>query len=249
MMSNRLSGLSWEAFRDLVPSKCDLVLLPVGTIEAHGGSPLGTDNIIPAGLARDLAPRLDALVAPPVAYGVTNSLLPYPGSTTVSSATFTQYLFEAAAGLVDTGFRRVVLLNGHGGQTKEVNTVVNRLWDERRAYAVAIEWWGLVEQISREVYGEITSGHAGVEETSMVLAIAPDLVDRERATVVRRAPRRAGVKARPFPATVILNHEEKDGDGAPVLDDGKAREFYRRTLEAVEAALGEVFEGWRELRP
>ena len=38
MMSNRLSGLSWEAFRDLVPSRCDLVLLPVGTIEAHGGS-------------------------------------------------------------------------------------------------------------------------------------------------------------------------------------------------------------------
>jgi hypothetical protein len=48
---------------------------------------------------------------------------------------------------------------------------------------------------------------------------------------------------------VILDHEEKDGDGAPVLDDGKAREFYRRTLEAVEAALIEVFEGWRELRP
>ena len=48
---------------------------------------------------------------------------------------------------------------------------------------------------------------------------------------------------------MILNHEETDGDGAPVIDGAKAKEFYKRTLDAVEAALTEVFEGWRELRP
>ncbi len=248
-MSVRFTDLSWEALRDRVPSKCDLVLVPVGTIEAHGASPLGTDNVIPDAMARHLAPRLDALVAPAINYGVTNSLLPYPGSTTVTSATFTQYLFEATAGLADTGFRRIVLINGHGGQTREVHAVVNRLWDERKAFAVAVEWWGLAEQISKDVYGEITSGHAGVEETAMVLAVAPDLVDLQRAPKARRAPRRPGIKARPFPATVILNHEEKDGDGAPIIDDAKAKKFYKRTLDAVEAALLEVFEGWRELRP
>ena len=188
-MSIRFTDLSWEAFRDRVPSKCDLVLVPVGTIEAHGAIPLGTDNVIPDAMALHLAPRLDAFVAPAISYGVTNSLLPYPGSTTVSSATFTQYLFEAAAGLVDTGFRRVVLINGHGGQSREVHTVVNRLWDERKAFAVAIEWWGLADQISKDVYGEITSGHAGVEETAIVLAIAPDLVDLEQAPKASRAPR------------------------------------------------------------
>ena len=87
-MSHNLTDLTWEAFREQVPSKTDLVMIPIGTIEAHGAIPLGTDNIIPQALARDLAPRFDALVAPPVTYGVTNSLLPYPGSTTVSSETF-----------------------------------------------------------------------------------------------------------------------------------------------------------------
>jgi hypothetical protein len=56
------------------------------------------------------------------------------------------------------------------------------------------------------------------------------------------------VKARPFPASIILEGEEWGGEGAPVLDREKAAEFYRRTTEAVERALREVFEGWGELR-
>lgn len=246
-MSWNLSDLSWEAFRERVPSEVDAVLVPVGTVEAHGAMALGTDTVIPAALARDLAPRLGALVAPAIPYGVTNSLLPYPGSTTVSSATFQAYVFEATAGLVDAGFRRVVLLNGHGGQTGEVAGVIRRLWAERRAYSVAIEWWGLAAEISREVYGDVASGHAGVEETAMVLAVAPDLVDPARHTSIRRSPRLAGVQARPFPASIILERPEKNGDGIPVLDPDKARRFYEGTLDAVEAALRSVFDGWNAI--
>jgi creatinine amidohydrolase len=239
-----LSDLSWEAFRDRVPDPVDTVLVPVGTIEAHGAMALGTDTIIPAALARDLAPRLGALTAPAIAYGVTNSLLPYPGSTTVSSATFQAYLYEAAAGLVDAGFRRVVLLNGHGGQSSEVAGVVRRLWTEKQVYTVAIEWWGFVEALSHEIYGDVASGHSGVEETAMVLAIAPDGVDGARHTAIRRTHRNPGVMARPFPASIILDRPEKNDDGAPVLDPDKARRFYDGTLVAVEAGIRSVFEGW-----
>lgn len=246
--TNTLAEMTWERFRDEVPKATDLVLIPVGTLEAHGAIPLGTDNLIPEALAREIAPRVKALVAPTIPYGVTNSLLPYPGSTTVSSATFRAYLFEAAAGLVDAGFRRVVILNGHGGQSGEVATVVARLWNEKRAYAAAIEWWGLCDALTEEVYGEHTSGHAGVEETAMVLAIAPDRVDGDRALSARRAPRRPGVRARPFPASIILNRPEANGDGAPVLDRQKAERFFQGCVREIEAALSEVFEGWDEIR-
>jgi len=246
-MTWNLSDLSWEAFRDRVPSTTDAVMVPVGTLEAHGAMPLGTDNLIPAGLAQELAPRIGALVAPPVSYGVTNTLLPYPGSTTVSPATFQAYLFEAAAGLVDAGFRRVVLLNGHGGQSGEVGAVVRRLWAEKRAYSVAIEWWGLATDISREVYGEVVTGHAGVEETAMVLALAPDLVNPARHATIRRAHRQAGVQARPFPASIILDRAEKGSEGAPILDRDKAAEFFRRVVHAVERALREVWAGWDQI--
>jgi creatinine amidohydrolase len=248
-MTRRIDELNWEQFRDLVPRTTDLVLVPVGTIEAHGAIPLGTDTLIPEALANDLAGKLDALIAPAVAYGVTNSLLPYPGSTTVSSATFRAYLFEAAAGLVDAGFRRIVLLNGHGGQSDEVAEVVARLWNEKRAYAVAIEWWGLAEQASASIYPGVVSGHAGVEETAMVLAIAPDTIDGKRATTIRRAARRSGIRARPFPASIILDRPESAGEGAPILDAGKAKAFYAAVVAEIEKALKETFAGWDEITP
>ena len=247
-MSLKINELTWERFRDCVPSRYDLVLVPVGTIEAHGAIPLGTDTIIPEALADALAPRLDALIAPSVAYGVTNSLLPFPGSTTVSSATFAAYLYEAAAGLVDAGFRRVILLNGHGGQTSEVAGVVARLWNEKRAYAAAVEWWGFAEELSAKIYPGSISGHAGVEETAMVLATAPELVDGARAVAIRRTARHAGLRARPFPASIILDRKEAKSEGAPVLDETKARAFHAGVVDAVEGALRDLFAGWSEIR-
>ena len=248
-MSLRMNDLTWEQFRDRVPSACDLAIVPVGTIEAHGAIPLGTDTIIPEALANGLAPRLNALIAPSIAYGVTNSLLPFPGSTTVSSATFSAYLFEAAAGLVDAGFRRIVLLNGHGGQGAEVADVVARLWNEKKAYAVAIEWWALADELSATIYPGTISGHAGVEETAMILAIAPDLVDGARATKVRRFARNRGLRARPFPASIILDRHETAAEGTPILDPAKAKAFYAGVVTEIEAALREVFAGWSEIRP
>jgi creatinine amidohydrolase len=247
-MTHLMAEMSWEAFRDRVKGGKDLVLVPVGTLEAHGGCPVGTDTIIPTALAKDLAPRLEALIAPAVPYGVTNSLLPYPGSTTVSTPTFIAYLLEACGGLADAGLRRIVILNGHGGQTKEVHEVVRRLWDEHRAFAVAVEWWGPAGDLSRQVYGEIVSGHAGVEETAMVLAAAPHTVDRERVGRARRMPLLNGIKARPFPATVMLERAETAGEGAPILDEDKARRYYAGVVDAIEAALREVLAGWDELR-
>ena len=247
-MSLRINDLTWEQFRDRVPSACDLAIVPVGTIEAHGAIPLGTDTMIPESLARDLAPRLNALIAPTVAYGVTNSLLPFPGSTTVSSAAFSAYLFEAAAGLVDAGFRRIVLLNGHGGQSSEVAAVVARLWDEKRAYASAVEWWGFAEDSAATIYPGTISGHAGVEETAMMVAIAPDRVDGPRALTVRRFARHPGLRARPFPASIILDRKETGAEGAPVLDPAKAKAFYAAVVDAVEAGLRDVFAGWSEIR-
>ena len=247
-MTHLMSELSWETFRDAV-RRSDLVLVPVGTLEAHGGSPLGTDTIIPSAMASDLAPRLGALIAPPIAYGVTNSLLPYPGSTTVSSGTFVAYLLEACAGLVDAGFKRVVILNGHGGQSKEVNEVVHRLFDLKRAFAVSVEWWGPAgEELTREVYGNVVSGHAGVEETAMVMTAAPHTIDAARVLKARRLPLRRGVKPRPFPSSVMLERAETAGEGAPVLDAGKARRYYDAVVDSVERAIREVLEGWEDLR-
>ena len=70
-MERTLQRLNWLTVQQLVPGEIDTVLLPVGTVEAHGAACLGTDNYIPDTIAHDIAERINALVAPTVAHGVT----------------------------------------------------------------------------------------------------------------------------------------------------------------------------------
>src|SRR5262249_40275593 len=118
---------------------------------------------------------------------------------------------------------------------------------EKKAYAASVEWWGFAEPLSAKIYPGSISGHAGVEETAMILAIAPDLVDEARATKIRRFPRHDGLRARPFPASIILDKKEIAGEGAPVLDRARARAFYDGIVKEIEASLRDVFAGWAEI--
>ena len=83
----------------------------------------------------------------------------------------------------------------------------------------------------------------------MVVAVAPALVDARRATTIHRLARRTGLRARPFPASIILDRPEVKGEGAPILDPGKARAFFDRVVEELDGVMQQVFAGWREIRP
>ena len=74
-----MNDLNWMEFRELVPAKVATVLLPTGTLEAHGVENNGADNTAPVAIARQMAPRVNALVAPVLNYGVTGSLDAYAG--------------------------------------------------------------------------------------------------------------------------------------------------------------------------
>jgi len=79
--TREVDELNWMEFRDLVPSKINTVLIPVGTVEAHGVTHNGTDNTIPTAIARRIAPSLNALVAPTLNYGITGSLEAFAGGS------------------------------------------------------------------------------------------------------------------------------------------------------------------------
>jgi hypothetical protein len=57
------------------------------------------------------------------------------------------------------------------------------------------------------------------------------------------------MRARPFPASIILDRPESKGEGAPVLDPAKAKAFYAAIAKEIEAGLRDVFAGWSEIRP
>lgn len=109
--------LSWMDVEDYL-QRDDRVILPVGTTEQHGYLSLLTDVRIPMALANAASVRTQALVAPPLNFGVSPYFMDFPGTLSLSEATFHQVVYELVMDLVEHGFRRILILNGHSGNTR-----------------------------------------------------------------------------------------------------------------------------------
>src|SRR5438067_3128174 len=112
--SRWMDDLNWMEFRRIVPAEVNTVLLTTGTLEPHGVVNNGADNIAPVKIAEAIAPEVNALIAPHVAYGITGSMAPYPGATNIPAEIYAAYIKAVLEGLVRNGFKNVVIINGHG---------------------------------------------------------------------------------------------------------------------------------------
>jgi creatinine amidohydrolase len=238
-----LEELNWMEFRGLVPKKTDAVLVPVGTIEAHGATGLGTDNQIPLSIAERVAERVNALIAPTIHYGITKTLLPYPGSLTVLPETFERYVAEVTASLADAGFRRIVFINGHGGNTETLKNVSVHLFREKQVYSMVIDWWTLCAEEIKLVYGHV-GGHAGTDETALVQVDHPEDVRRQDYSKDLAFTVQPGLATMPFPGSIILY---KQGEGYPDFDPAKAGKLMAAVCARVEKTVLDVFKRWRLL--
>jgi len=239
----RLEELTWQEFKELVPKKIDTVILPVGTVEAHGVSPLGTDNIIPVTIAERIATDLKAMVAPLVPYGITRTLLAYPGSLTVTSATFENYLTEVLDSLAEKGFKKIVIMNGHGGQIDESRRAAQKIHQARKVKMVVIHWWLLCSEVTKEVFGQ-AGGHAGIDETACVLAVNPTLVKKQKYNKKLAYTMQEGVQAIPAPGTILLY---KEGEGYPEFDEKKAKLYIGKVCQKVKTVLQDIFKKWEQV--
>lgn len=169
---------------DLVPDPGDLVLLPVGACEQHGPHlPTGTDSLIvgeiAARVAVDLQDDIRTMVAPTLPVGYSRHHLPFGATISVSAATYQQLLVEICGSLVQSGFRKLFLLNGHGGNADIVNVVAREVALEHGIPVGAGSYWVMAwQQLVAEGAHERTRlpGHAGAFETSVVMALRPELV-------------------------------------------------------------------------
>src|SRR6266516_5319528 len=113
--TREMERINWLEFRQWVPAKIETVLLPLGTLEPHGVAPNGTDILAPVAMAREIASRVNAMVAPAVPYGFTGIMDAYPGSFTIPEEAFRSYVSAVLTGLAKNKFKNIILLNGHGG--------------------------------------------------------------------------------------------------------------------------------------
>ena len=239
MMERRIQNLNWKVFAELVKDNRGAIL-PVGTIEAHGCANLGTDITIPEFIAEKAAEKLNLLIAPTVNYGITRTLLPYSGSLTVSSEVFEAYVLEVAESLINTGFEWILILNGHGGNNAELESVARKLWKNTGGKSIVIHWWDFCEPLTVKMLKE-KGTHAGLNENYMVMAANPDLV-REDLFDARDIYRvRDG--AYPYPnAGTILKYE--DNSASLRFDRQEAEEYASAVVEYIFQYVKKVVQNW-----
>jgi len=185
--SRNFSYLNWKQV-DALPRKSTLLVLPAAAIEQHGHHlPLATDtlinNLLLGHALRKLPDDLQIYALPPVHYGKSNEHLGFPGTLSLSAATFMSVLRDLGASLAQAGFQKLVLYNTHGGNTGLIDVMARDLRAEFGLRTFALHGSGGVAFEGLPAQERTYGFHAGEVETSFLLASVPELVDRSAYTV------------------------------------------------------------------
>jgi creatinine amidohydrolase len=178
--------MSWPEVRAELEAGRDTVVIAFGATEQHGPHmPLATDALIGDHLASLVADRLDAFVAPTVRIGCSDHHLAFPGTLSTSEETFHAIVADLVRSLARGGFKRVVLLPTHGGNFAPLANALEKLGPVEGLEIRALTDLGAlfrIAQLGLDEYGvPFSEGglHAGEWETSMILAIHPELIQLE----------------------------------------------------------------------
>lgn len=177
-----------------------IVLLPVASTEQHGPHlATGVDTLLCGEICRRAALELvargvPAVVAPTLWAGLAEHHVAFGGSFSLTVATYHALLRDLCGSVLRAGFRRLVVVNGHGGNMSALNAISADLTRELAAPIAVTTYWLLAEEaISAILEDQRSVLHACEAETSMMMARAPDLVDTTRlAQAVGPMAERAG---------------------------------------------------------
>ena len=238
-----MERITWIEFREWVPARIQTVLLPLGTLEPHGVAPNGTDILAPVAIAREIAPRVNAMVAPAIPYGFTGIMDAYPGSFTIPEDAYRAYVRAVVAGLAKNKFKNIILLNGHGGgQTAVLSGLAQEVGRETETRILLVNWWSYCSDVTLEVFGQ-DGGHGAENETAYIMAIDPALVRQEdyKPEMATAIPPSNTWSAYPFPSTIMLY---KEGQGYPTFDPMKAKTYFTKVNDKVARLIQETIAKW-----
>jgi creatinine amidohydrolase len=241
--TREMNLLCWQEFGEFVPARIKTVLLPTGSLEPHGVIPNGTDNLAPEAMARDIAERAGALIAPTLNYGMTADMKAYPGAVSISKEAYALFAEDILESLAGQGFQNIIILNGHGGNTAVLNEVAGRVSNERRVRIFIVNWWTLVDDITKAVFKQ-NGGHAGNNETAYVQAVVPAHIHPERYRPEMAAPLAApagAFYAHPVTTSILLYEK---GQGYPTFDPAQAKDYFRKVNDRVAGLVTEAIKQW-----
>ena len=181
----KLGEMNWPDVAAL-DRQAMVAVYPIASFEQHGHHlPFLTDTIETTGVVDRLDMRLAerVLCLPTQWLGYSFHHMRFAGSLTATSETHIRMIVETVDGLVRAGFLRVLIVNGHGGNQANLK-VAQQILKEKHdgACVLGASWWELAKEALDQVKeaGPTGSGHAGEMETSLMMALRPDLVRTDR---------------------------------------------------------------------
>jgi len=174
-----------------ISSRTEMVLVPVGSFEQHGRHlPLAADSIIAFEVtkivAERLSPKISVLVAPLVPLGKSTEHVSKAGTISLEGNVLADLLRSICKSLARDGFKKIVFVNGHGGNTNLLAAILREIREETGAFVAAIYLYSeelLKDALSRfKELGELDIFHACALETSFMMTLRPELVHLEKAS-------------------------------------------------------------------
>lgn len=136
----RISAANWSMVEDYLKHD-DRAVLPLGSTEQHAHLSLSVDSILSEKVAVDAAEPLGVPVFPALAYGITPYYMAFPGTLSLRAATYMAVVRDLLDSLHRTGFRRVLIVNGHGGNSPVQPVTMEWMTDHPGTRVRFHNWW------------------------------------------------------------------------------------------------------------
>jgi len=180
-----ISDMSWSEAQEYLKHD-NRVILPLGAVEEHGRHlGLGTDFIEAEAIALGVGEATGIPVAPTLSYGMSLSQMCFPGTISLRPTTLIAVIEDLIKALYYHGFRRILIVNGHGGNGASISSAAQTVaFDSPGLRIKKFEWWTDEEayRVVNETMGEQAGSHASLGETAFMIAIRPEAVKLERLT-------------------------------------------------------------------
>lgn len=179
-----LKDMTWQEVEEILKDT-DIALIPAGSTEQHGPHlPVNNDTFTAFELAKKASEmaydKVKTVVVPAIPYGLTG--LEYPGTITLSRETLVALYKEVAKSLIQGGFKKVIFVNGHGGNITPLHLAISEIQGETGALVALVQYWELGYDLITEILeteGKVF-GHAGEMETSISWALGQKVLEGKR---------------------------------------------------------------------
>lgn len=181
-----LEEMRWEEMEAYL-KKDDRIVWPIGSTEQHGTRGLlGTDFIVPETIAREVAKRAGVVCAPTMPFGMAEHHMAFPGTVSLRPSVYHMVVKEILRSFHHHGFRRVMILNGHGGNIAPMQGVLSETCNEMLDLRVQFHsWWTVpeTEALVKELFGAKEGSHGTPGEVSITMFARPHVKFPEKVKI------------------------------------------------------------------